>query len=195
MRSACSPLLRRALRYATAVALLPGCGYDVWSFDSCAIDPESCSSGGGWQIVPGCDTGQPLQVHVGHGDAGFVAFDDGTAPHVYDASGAQGSSTHHVLAGVRIEQPTPGHARFLVTVQACSPGYRSSYDPIAMPGAPTCTGAVSETQLVLQNSLIAQADGSLQRGNVRVFVQGPPLWLALRVQEECGREGLEVRAF
>ncbi len=189
--------MRRAFVHLVCLAcVLPvaACTYDVWSWEKCDLDPESCSQGYGWHLVASCDRSDPLHVELGQGDTTFQPLAPGEKPVLYHASGFQGQGSSHVFVGLRVTDPTPGHARYRVQIRACSQR-EGELSPSTPPSTPPCIGHVTDRNAIVGTSLDVAADGSLSRAGLQLFVDGPPSWLALEVEDECGRKGSDLRQF
>ncbi|MBI5610150.1 MAG: hypothetical protein HY902_14840 [Deltaproteobacteria bacterium] len=160
--------------------------------DECVIDPERCaSSDSGWTTYSDCAAKDPLQVELGQGDAAFAPVPAGSLPTEHQATGAQGGGTSHIFGGVRIANPDPQRRKFRVEFTACSGD--KSLTQFGYPTADDCAGVLTTRIAVLESSLAQASDGSLSRGGIQVFLQGPLRWVRLEVRDPCGRSAKDQR--
>lgn len=178
-----------ALALATA---LVGCEYDVWSFDDCELDPESCvQTDEGWKTYS-CAIQEPLQIELGEGDLAFLPLAAGSLPQPHLATGFQGGGSAHVFGGVRIKNPDPVHRRFRLEFTTCS-GDVEGDASAGERASSTCKAYLRTRLAVVGQSMAQSADGSLSRAGIQVFLQGELHWIALQVQDECGRTATDGR--
>jgi hypothetical protein len=201
--------MRRVLAVLAAAAMATGCVYDVWSWDRCATDPESCSfSDSGWHTVANCQRSDPLQVELGQGEDDFVPFTAGEVPVMHGGSGSQGGSVFHVWGGARIANPDPAHRRFRLEFHSHSTesyygypyfgpdveAFADASSGVTPTSGPAAAGTERDYQriAVVGASMKTEANGAMSRAGFVLFVSSPPSRLTLDVVDECGRTGSAV---
>lgn len=188
---------------ATA-CLASACTYDMWHWEMCELDKDLCTIGAeGWTTVAGCAQTDPLQVQLGTGeDHSFVELPVATPPTIFvPAEKYDWTVGDRVYLGARIANPAAGHKRFLLQFRVCSTGgygYNSGdygKGQVPIPGTPTCLRPPSGYAIQAGESMQLAADGSVARGGVPVGVAEKVLWAAVYAQDECGREGVDIRVY
>lgn len=193
-------------RVALALALaagMDGCTYDTWGWEACELDRDICTGIDGWQTSAECALADPLQVQLGTGESHlFVDLPAATPPNILQPDEYSiWSMGDRVYLGARIANPTAGHKRFLLRFRVCSTGefmpaysfYGGDFETVE--GLPECKGRTSGSTIQAGESMQEAADGSVARGGIAVPVGDTVLWAAVYVQDECGREGVDMHIY
>lgn len=169
--------------------LLPGCLYDVWSWEQCDIDPSACAYDDNLTTQSACALkGEPLRVHIGWGEATYAPVEaSGHAFKVY--YGPQGGS--HVYAALRLENPSPEFDRLsaefeILDDDACVDGWRGDRQ-----GCPP--RQVGYRKTILRGKQLQSSGDAIEAAGVTVYHL---FWggdggdrMTLTVLDACGRVG------